>query len=194
MAGGRLQGVIRNLRTAAAAEGIGGLTDGQLLERFVTWRDEGSFELLVWRHGAMVLATCRRVLRDPADAEDAFQAAFLVFLRKAATIGRREAVAGWLHKVALRAALRLRTKTIPVAGAPRSNPGRRTHPSRPPPATRSGRSSMRKSPDSPSGSARPSSSATWKARPPRRRPAPSGARGARFCPGCRAPGTGCGRS
>src|SRR5262249_57244138 len=87
-AGGRLQGVIRNLRTAAAAGGIGGLTDGQLLERFVTRRDEGSFELLVWRHGAMVLATCRRVLADPADAEDAFQAAFLVFLRRAATIRR----------------------------------------------------------------------------------------------------------
>jgi RNA polymerase sigma factor (sigma-70 family) len=85
------------------------LTDAQLLENFVSRRDEASFEVLVWRHGAMVLALCKRVLRDAHEAEDAFQATFLVFARKAGSIGRGEVLAAWLYKVAYRIAIRLRT-------------------------------------------------------------------------------------
>lgn len=85
-----------------------GLPDADLLERFVRLRDEAAFELLVWRHERMVLGVCRRQLRDEHEAEDAFQAAFLTLARKAASIGRREAVASWLYKVAYRCALRVR--------------------------------------------------------------------------------------
>jgi RNA polymerase sigma factor (sigma-70 family) len=88
------------------------LSDAQLLENFVTRQDEASFEVLVWRHGAMVLALCTRVLRDAHEAEDAFQATFLVFARKAGSIGRGEVVAAWLYKVAYRVALRLRSAAV----------------------------------------------------------------------------------
>jgi RNA polymerase sigma factor (sigma-70 family) len=88
----------------------GTLTDARLLEDFVSRRDEASFEVLVWRHGTMVLNLCQRVLHDTHEAEDAFQAAFLVFARKASSIGKHEAVAAWLYKVAYRIALRVRTR------------------------------------------------------------------------------------
>src|SRR5499425_505496 len=77
-----------------------GVPDGELLERFATRRDEAAFAALVWRHGPMVLATCRRVLRHAQDAEDAFQATFLTLARKAASVRKREAVGSWLYKVA----------------------------------------------------------------------------------------------
>jgi RNA polymerase sigma factor (sigma-70 family) len=85
-----------------------GLPDAELLERFARLRDGAAFELLVWRHERMVLGVCRRLLRDEHDAEDAFQATFLTLARKAASIGRREAVVSWLYKVAYRCALRMR--------------------------------------------------------------------------------------
>jgi RNA polymerase sigma factor (sigma-70 family) len=81
------------------------MTDGQLLECFLTRRDEAAFEALVRRHGPMVLGVCRRVLRNHHDAEDAFQATFLVLARKAASIGQRELVGNWLYGAAYRAAL-----------------------------------------------------------------------------------------
>jgi len=83
----------------------GGLTDAQLLTRFVTARDEASFAALVRRHGPMVLAVCRRLLRSAHDAEDAFQATFLVLARKAGSVVKRESVGSWLHGVACRTAL-----------------------------------------------------------------------------------------
>lgn len=86
-----------------------GCADAELLARFVDRRDEAAFELLLHRHGPMVLGTCRRVLADANDTDDAFQATFLVLARKAGAVGRREAVAAWLHRVAHRAALRVRT-------------------------------------------------------------------------------------
>lgn len=108
MADTRLPGIIEHLRSAVATRDSPGVADAQLLERFAVERDEAAFELLVWRHSKMVLGTCRRVLRDAHEAEDAFQACFLVLARRAGSIGRRESVAGWLHKVALRLALAAR--------------------------------------------------------------------------------------
>ena len=84
---------------------LAGRPDAQLLERFVTGGDESSFAALVSRHGPMVLATCRAVLRDAEAAEDAFQATFLVLARKAGSVRGRDALGGWLHRVAYRAAV-----------------------------------------------------------------------------------------
>jgi RNA polymerase sigma factor (sigma-70 family) len=86
----------------------GALSDGELLERFQRQRSEAAFGELVRRHGAMVLSTCRRVLRHEQDAEDAFQAAFLVLARKAGSIRHSAALGGWLHQVAHRIARRAR--------------------------------------------------------------------------------------
>jgi RNA polymerase sigma factor (sigma-70 family) len=84
------------------------LPDPQLLERFVRGRDEAAFSALVVRHGPMVLGLCRRLLRDSHDAEDAFQATFLVLVRRAAAIGKRELLGNWLYGVAHRVAVRAR--------------------------------------------------------------------------------------
>src|SRR5205823_2442648 len=92
-----------------------GVSDAELLGRFVRTRDEAAFELLVWRHGAMVLGACRRALGSPEDAEDAFQAVFLVLAGKAASVSRGAALPAWLHRVALRLAVRLARSRRPVA-------------------------------------------------------------------------------
>ena len=86
--------------------GAGGdaATDAELLRRWADGRDRAAFELIVWRHGPLVLGTCRRVCRSEADAEDSFQATFLVLARKAG--GVRSSLPGWLHRTARRAALR----------------------------------------------------------------------------------------
>ncbi|HEX4612744.1 MAG TPA: sigma-70 family RNA polymerase sigma factor [Urbifossiella sp.] len=91
-----------------AAPGAEVTTDAELLGRYAEHRDAVAFEALVWRHGPMVWATCRRVLRHQYDVEDAFQAAFLALARTAGSIGARPAVAGWLHRVAANAALKLK--------------------------------------------------------------------------------------
>src|SRR5262245_5809792 len=98
------------LRSLCRRRGIppGGLSDARLLERWLDARDEAAFELLVWRHGPAVLGLCRRLLADAHDVEDAFQATFLALVRKAGSIGRQEAVGGWLYRVAYRVALRAR--------------------------------------------------------------------------------------
>jgi RNA polymerase sigma factor (sigma-70 family) len=102
-----LHRLLDRLRRAAAGPGDG-LSDAELLRRFVRRRDEAAFELLVWRHGPLVLGVCRRVLRDPHAADDAFQATFLALARKAGGIARGGAVAPWLCRVAFRVALRAR--------------------------------------------------------------------------------------
>jgi RNA polymerase sigma factor (sigma-70 family) len=104
---GQLNSLLRYLRTVAVCRS-GERTDGQLLERFVTGHDEAAFEALVQRHGPLVLGVCRRILSDPHDAEDAFQATFLVLVRKAGSIGKRESVGSWLYGVALRTARKAR--------------------------------------------------------------------------------------
>ncbi len=87
------------------------LPDGELLDRFIRDRDESAFELLVRRHGPMVMGVCRRLLLTPEDAEDAFQATFLVLARKAASVRPRERVGPWLHGVAYLAARKTRAAT-----------------------------------------------------------------------------------
>jgi RNA polymerase sigma factor (sigma-70 family) len=91
---------------------LSGLGDSQLLERYLSRRDETAFRALVDLHGPMVLSLCRRVLRDPRDIEDAFQATFLVLVRKAASIQNRGLLSNWLYGVAYRVARRARTHTL----------------------------------------------------------------------------------
>lgn len=84
---------------------VTGLGDAQLLERFVAGRDEAAFAALVNRHGPMVLAVCRGILRDEHDAEDAFQATFLILARKAGMLWVGDSLGGWLHRVGRRVAV-----------------------------------------------------------------------------------------
>jgi RNA polymerase sigma factor (sigma-70 family) len=108
--------VIDYLRGTVLAGGEADLTDGQLLECFVRHRDEAAAAALVRRHGPMVWGVCRRVLHSHQDAEDAFQATFLVLLRKAASITSRELVANWLYGVAHQTALKARATTAKRMG------------------------------------------------------------------------------
>jgi RNA polymerase sigma factor (sigma-70 family) len=125
MSGGQLDNVLRHLRKlvgSPAAED----SDSRLLERFLSQRDEAAFAALLARHGPMVWGLCRRLLPDSHDAEDAFQATFLVLVRRARSLDRRGSLAGWLHGVAGRVALRARsgrhrerplTEEVPAMGA-----------------------------------------------------------------------------
>src|SRR5262249_44497513 len=97
--------VLVRLRAAARWGRDPQATDAELLAVFVEWRVEAAFETLLRRHGPTVLAVCRRIAGAGADAEDAFQATFLVLARKAAAVRPRSALAGWLHGVSVRAAL-----------------------------------------------------------------------------------------
>ena len=104
MADGQLHDVVEYIRGLAVAPESSSQSDTELLRRFLAQRDEGAFEALVRRHGPMVLGLCRRLLREPQDAEDAFQATFLVFVRKAASITKPELLGNWLYGVASRTA------------------------------------------------------------------------------------------
>src|SRR5947209_1903847 len=108
MSSAQVGAVLQHIRKLAAVRKDLELPDHQLLDRFAQHRDEAAFAALLRRHGPMVLGVCRSVLHDLHDAEDAFQAAFLVLAQKAGSIQRREAVSGWLYRVAHRAAVRAR--------------------------------------------------------------------------------------
>jgi RNA polymerase sigma factor (sigma-70 family) len=116
MATAQMDRVIRHLRRAVLRQDRVGWTDGQLLASFIDQKDEGAFEALVRRHGPMVFGVCRRVLRNHHDAEDAFQATFLVLARKASLVRPRERLANWLHGVALRTAMKAKTITAKRKG------------------------------------------------------------------------------
>jgi RNA polymerase sigma factor (sigma-70 family) len=104
----RLTGVVEWLRRLSAPGAEADTTDGQLLQRFLAHRDGTAFEALVRRHGPLVWGVCRRQLPQPSDAEDAFQATFLVLARKAGSIRKGASVRSWLYGTALRVAGRLR--------------------------------------------------------------------------------------
>lgn len=111
MANEALRTFLRHLSRVADLQGIDRPADAELLERFAVARDQAAFEVLVWRHGPMVLNLCRRVLRHEYDVEDTFQATFLTLVRKAGSIAKREAVGSWLYKVAYRVALEANART-----------------------------------------------------------------------------------
>ncbi|HZY89417.1 MAG TPA: sigma-70 family RNA polymerase sigma factor, partial [Gemmataceae bacterium] len=123
--------LLRHLQLSAAGRCGPQWTDRELLDDFAARRSEAAFAALVSRHGAMVLRVCRRVLRHEQDAEDAFQAAFLVLARNTASIRRREAVASWLYGVAYRTAMKAKRSAARRrdhearlrAVAPQSSPG-----------------------------------------------------------------------
>lgn len=99
--------VLRYLQRAAGLPAVDEASDGQLLERFVNEQDPVAFEMLMQRHGRLVWGVCQRLLPDKNDAEDAFQAAFLVLIRKAGSLGKPESLGSWLYGVAYRVAFNL---------------------------------------------------------------------------------------
>jgi RNA polymerase sigma factor (sigma-70 family) len=110
MSAGPPHHLLQYLRRATAPGEAAGVADAQLLQRFAVQHDEAAFELLVWRHGRMVLGVCGRLLRNPQDVEDCYQAAFLALARRAAALGKQPSVGGWLYRVAYRAALAVRAQ------------------------------------------------------------------------------------
>jgi DNA-directed RNA polymerase specialized sigma24 family protein len=182
----------RHLLPALGPEGRNALTDGELLTQWIGQRDQAAFELLVRRHGPMVWAACRRLLADPNDVDDAFQATWLVLVRKAGSVRRPKALAAWLHRVALRVALRAR------AGAARrrshERPGLADVPADSPPDGASGRD-LRTVLDEeidgcPSTTARPLYSVAWRGRATPRPPPSSDDRWGPWPPGRPAPENG----
>jgi RNA polymerase sigma factor (sigma-70 family) len=112
------------LRRLAEPAWAAGLSDGELLQRFLDRRDEAAFVALVRRHGPVVLSVCRGILRHRQDSEDAFQATFLVLVRRAGSIRKRQSVGSWLHGVARRVSARARADRIRRAARERQAPGR----------------------------------------------------------------------
>src|SRR5436305_9759270 len=109
MATAQLGGTLRRVFDRVRDAGRG---DGELLTRYRAERDQDAFGSLVRRHGPMVLGVCRRVLRDPHAADDAFQATFLVLARKADAVRPPDRLAPWLYGVAYRTALKARGRAF----------------------------------------------------------------------------------
>jgi RNA polymerase sigma factor (sigma-70 family) len=109
MASGHRGLVVESLGRLFDAGTLSGLSDGQLLERFIGQRDESAFEAILSRYGPMVLGVCGRVLAEAHDVDDAFQATFLVLVKRGHSIRKRDVLGTWLHGVARRVAVRART-------------------------------------------------------------------------------------
>ena len=108
---------LRQIDRLFQAGSVTGLDDGQLLDRFVADRDESALEALVEWHGPMVLGVCRRWLANPHDVDDAFQATFLILVRKARALRDVRRLGPWLHGVAYRVAVRTRADAARRRGA-----------------------------------------------------------------------------
>src|SRR6476660_3622581 len=108
MAPNQMNDLIQHLRRTVLLREEAGLTDGQLLKDYISRREEAALAALVRRHAPMVWGVCRRVLGNYHDAEDAFQATFLVLVRRAASIASRELLANWLYGVSHQTALKAR--------------------------------------------------------------------------------------
>jgi RNA polymerase sigma factor (sigma-70 family) len=106
MASRSLNAVVEYIHRIAAVGQFANLTDRELVERFIASQDEEAFDALIQRHGPLVLTVCQRILHNVQDAEDAFQATFLVLVQKARSIAKHDSVASWLHGVAYRIAVR----------------------------------------------------------------------------------------
>src|SRR5262249_44738550 len=111
MAGKQLGAAMRQFQRLFDAGAVAGLPDDQLLNPFVSHREDAAFEALVERHGPMVLSVCRGVLKDPNDAQDAFQATFLVLVRKAGSIRAGASLGSWLFRVAHNTATQINADT-----------------------------------------------------------------------------------
>ena len=110
--------VVRSMQTLYESGSAAGLTDRELLERFLAGQVQGgeaAFSALVARDGPLVWSVCRATLGDCHAAEDSFQATFLILVRKASSIRRRDALGPWLHGVARRVAIRAQADAAPAA-------------------------------------------------------------------------------
>jgi RNA polymerase sigma factor (sigma-70 family) len=105
------QRLVQHIRRLAG-DPSGTPSDGELLRRYLESREDAAFAALMRRHGPMVFSVCQSVLRQREDAEDAFQAAFLILARKAGSVRRHESLAGWLQRIAYRIALSARTDKL----------------------------------------------------------------------------------
>jgi RNA polymerase sigma-70 factor (ECF subfamily) len=112
MATANLQKFLRRLTRGMLAESSAGQSDRQLVERLLAERDAAAFEAIVGRHGSMVYRVCFRILQQSQDAEDAFQATFLVLAQKLRGVRKRASLASWLHGVAHLVALKARAQAV----------------------------------------------------------------------------------
>src|ERR1043166_4011645 len=110
MARGSLTSLVSTLRRTTETSALDELPDAQLLERYQSSRDEAAFAVLVRRHGPLVVSAARQLGSDPARIADAFQAAWLMFVRESKSIRDGAALSGWLYRVAYRIAIRLKQR------------------------------------------------------------------------------------
>src|SRR5262249_37401354 len=112
MSNDAVNGILTQIHRESAAGDGAARTDGELLGAFIERRDESAFESLVRRHGSMVFGVCRRILGHQQDAEDAFQATFVVLARKAPSVVPRDVVGNWLYGVAYQTAVRVQALNL----------------------------------------------------------------------------------
>src|SRR5579872_7170818 len=107
----RFSPAVRLIRQIRRATEECSLTDADLLDRYCLGNDESAFAILVRRHGPMVFGVCKRVLLDEHDAEDAFQATFVILMEKGRSLSRKSLLGNWLYGVAYRVALKARARS-----------------------------------------------------------------------------------